>query len=216
MNPRPAPADVARRIAERSAQLGLTEGQLANQAGMAPRYLRQLVEADTGFDPSGLLRVAAALHLTYQELLEGRRDPPSGQGGAPSRPVLVRLTTSECWDKLGTHGVGRVVLLALPAPLAFPVNYTVDAETVVYRTTPHGAAAAESGAAVSFQVDHIDDHLRRGWSVLITGTAHHVNDPDTVRQLDQLPGTEPWAGGDRPLWVSVAPDQITGRRVGPG
>ncbi|WP_051969675.1 pyridoxamine 5'-phosphate oxidase family protein [Kitasatospora azatica] len=106
-------------------------------------------------------REPASSHLTYQELIEGRRDPAPGQSGAPSRPALVRLTTPECWDKLGTHGVGRVVLPILPAPLVFPVNYTVDAETVAYRTTPHGAAAAEPGTAVSFQVDHIDDHLSR-------------------------------------------------------
>ncbi|MDH6121383.1 pyridoxamine 5'-phosphate oxidase family protein [Kitasatospora sp. GAS204B] len=208
--------EVARRIAERSAQLGLSEDQLAKQAGMAPRYLRQLLDAGTDFDPNGLLRVAAALHLTYQELLEGRRDPAPGHSGAPSRPVLLRLTIPECWDKLGTHGVGRIVLPAVPSPLVFPVNYAVDAETVLYRTNPSGGAAAEAGTAVSFQVDRVDDHLSRGWSVLIVGTARHVTDPDTVRRLAGLPGTEPWAGGDRPLWIRVEPDQITGRSVGTG
>ena len=31
---------------------------------------------------------------------------------------------------------------------------------------------------MSFQVDHIDDHLRHVWSVLIIGTARRVTDPD--------------------------------------
>lgn len=212
--PRPAPGSIAQHISERSTQLGLTAQALATQAGMAPRYLEHLIDAGPGFDPGGFLRLAAALQLTYRELLEGPSDPPPGQSEAAARPVLIHLTAHECWEKLGTHGVGRIALPVHPGPAVFPVNYTVDADTIVYRTDPQGAAAAEAGATVSFQVDRIDDHLSRGWSVLIIGTAEHVDDPDTLQRLAQRPGAEPWAGGNRPLWVRIRPEQITGRRIG--
>jgi nitroimidazol reductase NimA-like FMN-containing flavoprotein (pyridoxamine 5'-phosphate oxidase superfamily) len=214
VHPNPAPADIARRIADRAAQLGLTETRLAAKAGMSPQYLQLLTEAGTEFDPSGYLRLAAALGLSYQELLEGRRDAAPGSAAPASHPVLLRLTEPECWELLGGHGIGRVVLPTKPAPQAFPVNYVVDARTVVYRTSPSSTLAAAPDCDLSFQVDRIDDHLSQGWSVLITGTARLIEDAATIERLAALPGTEPWAGGSRPLWIRIAPDQITGRRVG--
>jgi len=207
-------AGVARRIAERQGELGLTEDALARRAGMAPTYLRYLLNAGPDFDPGGLLRVAAALDLTFQELREGRSGPPPGQGPAPARPALVQLLTRECWDRLGPGGVGRIALPTEPAPTVFPVNYTVDARTVLYRTDPDRAAAPARGSTVSFQVDHVDDRLSTGWSVLVTGTAEHIDDPEEARRLETEHGTEPWAGGSRTLWVRIRPDSVTGRRIG--
>ncbi|MFI9328339.1 helix-turn-helix domain-containing protein [Kitasatospora sp. NPDC052868] len=207
------PADVARRIADRRSQLGLTEEVLANRAAMSPSYLRHLLEAGPVFDPGGFVRIAAALRLGYQELLEGRADAPPGQPDAAPHPQLFHLTEAECWDRIGTHGVGRIALPVDPGPAVFPVNYTVDDGTIVFRTAAQGAATPDDGSPVSFQVDRIDDHLSQGWSVLLLGRARHVGDPDTVEHLRQLPGTTSWAGGSHPLWVRIQPDEITGRRI---
>ncbi|WP_327673357.1 pyridoxamine 5'-phosphate oxidase family protein [Kitasatospora sp. NBC_00458] len=210
------PADVARRIAERCSQLGMTEQVLANRAAMSPRYLQHLLAAGPGFDPGGFVRIAAALQVTCQDLSEGRGDAPPGQPGAAPRPLLLHLTTAECWEMIGSHGVGRIALPVEPGPAVFPINYTVEAGTVAFRTAVRSSAAPDDGSPVSFQVDRIDDRLSRGWSVLILGEARHVTDTDEVRRLSELPGTTPWAGGNRPLWVRIRPDEITGRRVGGG
>lgn len=202
---------IVRRIAERRAELGLSESALSTRAAMSPRYLQHLLDAGPDFDPGGLVRVAAALDLTYQELLEGRREPP-GRSEAGARPVLAQLSTAECWDKLGGHGVGRVAMPVQPGPAVLPVNYLVDEGTIVYRTTPGGPAQPAPGEGVSFQVDQIDDHLSRGWSVLLTGTAEHVEDgAEADRLAERAP--EPWAGGDRPVWIRVRPKSVTGRRI---
>lgn len=203
---------IVRRIAERRAQLGLSESALSTRAAMSPRYLQHLLDAGPEFDPGGLVRVAAALDLTYQELLEGRRDPPPGQPDAAARPVLAQLSTEECWDKLGTHGVGRIAVPVQPGPAVLPVNYLVDSGTVVYRTGAGDAAEPAPGEGVSFQVDQIDDRLSRGWSVLLTGTAERVDDP---AQSDVLAARapEPWAGGNRPVWIRIRPKSVTGRRI---
>lgn len=143
------PEAVARRVARERTRLGLSEHALAGQAAMSPRYLRHLMDAGPDFDPGGFVRIAAALGLTYRELVDGRGDRAAGQAGPQPRPVLVRLTTAECWDLLGTHGVGHLALPADPAPAVFPVNFAVDAGTVVHRTAPGGAAdraAAELAA----------------------------------------------------------------------
>ncbi|WP_259316323.1 pyridoxamine 5'-phosphate oxidase family protein [Kitasatospora xanthocidica] len=213
MNDTPDPAAVARRIAERREQLGLSEEALANRAAMAPRYLRCLLEAGPGFDPAGFVRIAAALDTTAGELRSGRADAAPGQGGPGPRPRLLDLTEPECWQLVGGHGIGRIALPVEPGPVVLPVNYVVDQGSFAYRTGEHDAAAPVEGAAVSFQVDHIDEYLGRGWSVLALGPAHYVDDPAELDRLAGLPGAAPWAGGARPRWVRIRPEEVSGRRL---
>ncbi|MEU8514681.1 pyridoxamine 5'-phosphate oxidase family protein [Kitasatospora sp. NPDC048722] len=217
MSAHPDAEDIARRITDRCRQLGLSEGVLCRRAAMAPSYLRLLMRAGPEFDPDAFVRIATALGTTWPELAAGDRpDAPPGQAGPQGHPLLRRLTGPECWELLGTHGVGRIGLSGGPSPDVLPVNYAVDARTIVYRTSPRGAAAPPEGTPVSFQVDHIDDRHSHGWSVLIHGEAHRVDDPDEERRLAALPGAVPWAGGSRPLWVRVRPGEVTGRRIGTG
>ncbi|MFI9162253.1 pyridoxamine 5'-phosphate oxidase family protein [Kitasatospora aureofaciens] len=127
--------------------------------------------------------------------------------------MLAKLAAEECWERLGTHGIGRIALPVHPGPGVFPVNYGVDGRTVVYRTAGRGAAAAENGDEVSFEVDHIDEYQSTGWSVLIVGTAEHVTDPGTVRRFEEQPGSRPWAGGVLNLWLRIVPGQVSGRLI---
>ncbi|KQV19306.1 MULTISPECIES: pyridoxamine 5'-phosphate oxidase family protein [unclassified Kitasatospora] len=212
--PAEPPAGLARRITERQHRLGLTDEALCRQAGIAPAYLRQLLASGADFDPPSLQRVATALELTYRELLEGPGSPPPGQGPASAHPALIRLTPGQCWNLLGAGGIGRVALPAKAGPTILPVNYTVRAGSVVYRTDPHGAAAPGPESPASFQVDRTDEQKGTGWSVLLTGTAEPIDDLSEIRRLESAPGAEPWAGGNRPLWVRIRPDTVTGRRIG--
>ncbi|MEW1865862.1 pyridoxamine 5'-phosphate oxidase family protein [Streptomyces sp. NBC_00669] len=215
----PDPRVLARRVAERRLQLGLSEGALATQAGMAPRYLQHLLSAGVDFDPGGFVRIAGALHLSYDDLLEGRTGGPPGQGEPAAHPALLHLTELECWDRLGSRGVGRIALPVEPSPGVFPVNYAIDAQpadtrSIVYRTEPGSAAAPAAGAAVSFEVDRVDDHVSQGWSVLVTGIAEHIDDPVVAHRLDERHPADSWAGDHLPLWVRIRPDHVSGRRIG--
>ncbi|MFD8478086.1 pyridoxamine 5'-phosphate oxidase family protein [Kitasatospora sp. NPDC059673] len=214
--PRPGPPSaeaIARRIADRRARLGLGPDALAHQAGMSRRYLEFLTTAGPGFDPNGFLRIAAALGLTYHELVAGRADAPPGQAPPAPRPVLARLTEEECWDQMGTRGVGRIALPGEHGPAIFPVNYAVDHGTVVYRTHHHSAADPPPGTEVAFEVDRIDDHRSSGWSVLIAGTAEPIEDEPTLQRLMRDLAVQPWAGGPRTSWVRIRPVSVTGRRI---
>ncbi|MEV7186381.1 pyridoxamine 5'-phosphate oxidase family protein [Kitasatospora sp. NPDC093102] len=214
----PDPADITHRIVRRREQLGLTEGMLAHRAAMSPAYLRQVLCSGPEFDPPGFVRITAVLGMTWPELLSGRRDAPPGQTEAEADPHgrLLRLTEPQCWELLGTHGIGRVGLPGSSAPVVLPVNYVVDDRTIAYRTAPGGAAAPDENSPVSFEVDHIDEHRHRGWSVLVLGEAQHVGTPDEEQHLSTLPGATPWPGGPRPLWVRIRPAGITGRRIDGG
>jgi hypothetical protein len=69
---------------------------------------------------------------------------------------------------------------------------------------------------VAFEIDHVDYTFRRGWSVMARGTTTIADDPDEVARLPWGWEPKPWAGGDRPLLVTLPLTELTGRRLGAG
>ena len=56
-------------------------------------------------------------------------------------------------------------------PAAFPVNFALLDDDIVFRTAPGTKlSAALEGAVVGFEVDRIDPVFESGWSVLWTVT----------------------------------------------
>ncbi|QMU76805.1 hypothetical protein GXW83_14730 [Streptacidiphilus sp. PB12-B1b] len=204
---------LARRIELRRRQLGLTHEGLAARARMAPRYLLYLAETEGEFDPDAFQRVATALELSTADLLDERADAPPGRSPAAPHPGSMKLSPRACWDRLGTHGIGRIGLSTASGPAIIPVNYTVDDRTVVFRTAADSGTAATVDTEVAFEVDLVDERLSEGWSVLIVGRAEHVGEPAALRRLAEAPGAAPWAGGRRDLVIRVVPTRITGRLV---
>ncbi|MFI9237414.1 pyridoxamine 5'-phosphate oxidase family protein [Streptomyces cinnamoneus] len=203
----------ATRSALRREQLGMTQEEVAARAGMSLAYLRRLEKFSGTFDPAAMMRLAAALEMPYEELLNGRSDAPPGQPGPGAHPVLMRLSEGECWERLGTHGIGRLGFSSGAELVLLPVNFLVDAHAIVYRTEAGSTAAVADGSELAFETDRLDEHLSTGWSVLVTGTAAHITDPDAVRALARRPGARPWAGGTRDLWIRIVPGRVSGRVI---
>ncbi|WP_246144835.1 helix-turn-helix domain-containing protein [Actinacidiphila oryziradicis] len=206
--------DIGRRIALRRQQLGLTREEVAARAGTAPAYLQYVEDKPAAAPGTGfLLMLANALETTVAELRGGGADLPPGVGRAAYHPELLELDPQECRARLSTHGVGRVAVSTPHGPAIVPVNYAVVDGAVVFRTAPDAAPALAAGTEAAFEVDHIDEALSQGWSVLVVGRAEHVTDPAAIQHLADEARTGPWAGGDRELWVRIAPERITGRRI---
>lgn len=125
------------------------------------------------------------------------------------------LTESECLQALCGHTVGRIAMCTPQGPRVFPVNYVVDDGSLVIRTSPYGTIASEGGrnAEMAFEVDHLDDESRTGWSVLVVGRAEIVDDPHELLSLARNP--QPWAGGSRGLYLRLRWRLISGRSLGP-
>ncbi|WP_329331858.1 pyridoxamine 5'-phosphate oxidase family protein [Streptomyces sp. NBC_00663] len=206
--------DLGRRLVRRREELGLTRADTADRAGMSCSYLRYLEESSAAIPGrSALLRLAGALETGMTALTGGEAEAPPGREQAARRTELVALGDAECRRRLGTHGVGRLAVSTADGPTVLPVNYTVVDGTIVFRTTPAATPSEALGRRVAFEVDHIDEAMSRGWSVLVRGRARHAEDPDTVRRLTQRAYSAPWAGGRRELWVCVDADEITGREL---
>jgi transcriptional regulator with XRE-family HTH domain len=211
-----AGTDLGRRIAEQRERAGLTVADAAARAGMAPDYL-DYIESSASPDPTEatLARLAAALGAPPSSLSgAGLNLPPGHQRSAAQHPVLEALTTGQCREHLAGGGVGRFLFVEPGrGPVAIPVNYRMDGDDVVFRTG--GQTSITGGVSqqqVSFDVDHIDDTLSEGWSVLLSGTARIITDPAELEHATAL-GIEPWAGGDREVYVRMSASQITGRRI---
>jgi hypothetical protein len=160
-----------------------------------------------------LARLAAALGTTAAVLGGAGLSLPPGQRPAAPGPVLATLTPAECRACLAGGGVGRFLFLAARGPVAIPVNYGMLAGDIVFRTGSAAIiAACTPGQLASFDVDHIDDVLSEGWSVLASGPASLVTAGHELDKAAAL-GITPWAGGDYDSYIRLAPGELTGRRI---
>lgn len=206
--------DLGRRIRERRTRAGLSQEKVAAGAGMAASYLAYLeASPDAAPTAAALARVAAALGTTTHAITGAGLGLPPGQQPPEQRPALATLTEAECRAYLGPGGVGRFLFDQARGPVAVPVNFRMLGGDVVFRTAP--GTGQDAGAAqqhVSFEVDHLDEALGEGWSVLISGHAHVVTDPGELAEVSAL-GVEPWVGGARDTYLRLAPAVVTGRRI---
>jgi nitroimidazol reductase NimA-like FMN-containing flavoprotein (pyridoxamine 5'-phosphate oxidase superfamily) len=132
---------------------------------------------------------------------------------ATSKRVLRTLSPAECFDLLEPGGIGRVGFSSADGIMMLPVNFAVTGKTIIFRTAPDTLLALYANARVSFEVDHLDEARREGWSVLVHGHAHTVTDEREVSHLERAAPLEPWAGGARDVYVRVTPKRVSGRRI---
>jgi transcriptional regulator with XRE-family HTH domain len=207
--------DLGRRIAEQRDEAHLTIAEVAERAGMSPHYLSYLESSPAASPtPAALARLAAALGVMPSSLAGAGLNLPPGQRAAARNATLHELTETECRALIAAGGVGRFLFVeADRGPVAIPVNFKMDGTDVVFRTSADSAIIEGSHQQrVSFDVDHLDDALGEGWSVLLTGTARVITGDAETSHAHAL-DIEPWAGGDRSVYVRLSPSQITGRRI---
>jgi len=209
----PDPGDLSRRVAQRRAELRLSQAQVAARAGLSLRYLEYLERYPARPGAAAFRRLAAALRTTPAALLGAGANVPPGQCRPPGLRVVSKLTSAECRRLIAPGGIGRIALGTLSGPVVVPVNFAVLADTVVVRTAEGTVIDGHANEQVALEVDHIDEALCQGWSVLVRGSAHRVAHPAELRHLQEDAMVWPWAGGEREVYVRIVPRQITGRRI---
>ena len=137
----------------------------------------------------------------------------SEEGRAKEPGTLQVLSREDCMTLLGTSGVGRVAFVGPSGPVIHPVNYLIDLDTVVVRTSPYTMLGEHSTGQVAFEVDELDAWFTSGWSVLVTGRSAPIDDPDESIALRRSGLLHPWVAGQRNLFLRITPNEITGRRV---
>jgi len=124
------------------------------------------------------------------------------------------MTAAECWQLVGSRGVGRIGFDAGSGPRIHPVDYSCDGSDVYVRTAPTSELARftrifAKGGVVSFETDQLDASRGECWSVLISGSVEAAgNAPD---ESGRWPSPTP--DGDYNCLVRLRPRQVTGRRL---
>src|SRR5580693_7753326 len=136
-----------------------------------------------------------------------------------SDAVLETLDEAECLRLIAPGGIGRLVFSGQWDLTVLPVNYKLYDGAILFRTAQDSATdedlrtgIAHAEYRVAFEIDEFDTQAREGWSVLISGPAHHL-DSDEERASALAAGLETWPGGRREHFIEIRPARITGRRI---
>ncbi|PRI10416.1 pyridoxamine 5'-phosphate oxidase family protein [Leucobacter massiliensis] len=119
------------------------------------------------------------------------------------------LSEQECWERLKTQAVGRLVTRVGEVIDIVPINYVVDGRSIVFRTAA-GSKLVELtiNSSVLFEVDEIGEDA--AWSVVVRGNARALEHSDEVLAASQLP-LRPYLPTYKPTFVRIDVDEVTGR-----
>lgn len=130
------------------------------------------------------------------------------------RNGLEVLPREECLRLLSKATVGRLGLTSGALPTVLPVNFCVQNERILVRTSPGSKLdAALAGNVVAFEADDYDALYHAGWSVVVTGRARVVDDPTELEEIAVAPLTR-WAPLGEDNVISISTELVTGRRLG--
>jgi hypothetical protein len=149
-------------------------------------------------------------------MLDGvsERDYEGGLGLVQGAAGAQRLDAAEAIQLLASVEFGRVVFTVNALPAIRPVNHLLDEHRIIIRTRRIAAissiARSTDGVMVAYEADSIDPQTRTGWSVVATGRAHTVTDPEEVSRYQQL--LHPWVNPADAV-IAIEPEFITGFRI---
>jgi len=137
---------------------------------------------------------------------------------------VERVSRDEALALLASVPYGRVVFTLSALPAIRPVNHVLDEGDIVIRTrrltgisaalTTHAAALDQAtDLVVAYEADLIDPVERTGWSVVVTGLARPIDDPERLARItDRL---RPWVDSEMDTAIAITPELVDGIRLLP-
>ena len=137
-----------------------------------------------------------------------------GLGLAQPAVGAQQLGDAAAMRLLASVDYGRVVFTLNALPAIRPVNHVVESGRILLRTrlTTAISAATRSvdGVVVAYEADSIDPQAKTGWSVVATGLAHTLTDPDQISLFERL--LHPWVNHADTV-IAIEPVTISGFRI---
>ncbi len=126
--------------------------------------------------------------------------------------AMQELSRTEALQRLGSVPFGRVVFTRRALPAIRPVNHVVlDGRVII--CSHEGAAivgvvGAQDGVVVAYEADEINPAERSGWSVVVTGLARIVDDPEDAARCKEA--LHSWLAGEMGYVIQIEPEIVTG------
>ncbi|PQZ92196.1 flavin-nucleotide-binding protein [Arthrobacter sp. MYb227] len=129
-----------------------------------------------------------------------------------TRTDVENLETHQCLELLRTISLGHLAVTLNDAPQLFPINFTVDHGTVVFRSGEGSKLKTmRAQPRVAFQADGIDSATGIAWSVMVQGNAEFfAGIEETLDSFNLM--LFPWDSGPKDQFVRIVPTSMTGRR----
>jgi nitroimidazol reductase NimA-like FMN-containing flavoprotein (pyridoxamine 5'-phosphate oxidase superfamily) len=124
------------------------------------------------------------------------------------------LDRQECLRRLAGAAVGRIVHTRDALPAVLPVNFLLAEDgAVLLRTSAFSELVrAVDGAVVAFEADEVDAAAHSGWSVVVTGPASVVTDPEEHARLVRN-GPRSWVPWPAEVFLRIEAELVTGREL---
>ena len=133
--------------------------------------------------------------------------------GAAAHGEFIWLDRGESMRLLATAPVGRLIFTVNALPAVRLMNFALAGGLIVLRTAADTTVARKvNDTVVAFEVDDLDAATSSGWSVIVTGRATLVTDPELLARYQRVPLVA-WAPGDRDQFVEITTELVEGRRV---
>ena len=143
---------------------------------------------------------------------------PDAQSQATGQ--LAELERDECIRLLTLTRFGRLAVSPpdwRTPPVIRPVTYVFDrsSQSIVFRSARGSkfTALLLSGQA-AFEIDGIEPTAETGWSVIVQGPVEEITNTAEIHRLERLE-LHPWAPGEKPHWIRIRANVVTGRRIEP-
>jgi hypothetical protein len=129
-------------------------------------------------------------------------------GWSPQGPV-VELSDAASWDLVRGRNFGHLGLSNDDLPEIYPVNYTCDGHTLLFRTAEGSKLRSLAhNRHVVFEVDAETEGSV--WSVVLTGLAVNL-DVDPILTDQVLEALPPWVPTEPFVYVRIATTTVRGR-----
>lgn len=126
---------------------------------------------------------------------------------------LGPVVRGEALTLLAEVPTGRIVFTENAMPAIRPASHLVADGVVIARSHDGTEVVPDSGreTVVAYQADSIDLGSRLGWSVVVTGPATPIVDPDEIAAYTAaLP---PWSEGVPEQLIRIDPGIVNGYRL---
>ncbi len=125
----------------------------------------------------------------------------------------MELDRQECLELLAANSVGRIAYTADFGARILPMNYVFVDDCVIFRTVPDGEIYRHAlNSNCAFEIDKTHEFFESGWSVVVLGRLELATEDDFARmQYREMP--TPWASGNRYMFLRLACEHVSGRRV---
>lgn len=120
------------------------------------------------------------------------------------------LDDAECWQLLEARELGRLAVSVADRPDIYPITYRAYEGRVYFRTA-QGSKLLELtiNGHVALEIDDVG--ADSAVSVVLHGTARQLDDDEEIAAVSQL-SLRPRVGDDKPVYVEITPEAVTGRR----